>query len=739
MTTTNSNNLGEDKYKHTIFYLLALAIIVAIAYWPISFHILSLKNDALNYFLPVRHLVSESFQHNILPTWTPYLNLGYPLHGDMQSGVWNPVVQFLSLFGTYSLYTLQIETLIYIYLGGVGMFFLLRHFRVHPYANIIAATGYMLCGFNSDSAQFLNWIAGTAFLPFVFLFYYRAIFERSIWNSAYAAVAMFFLFTCAYPADFILTAYILLAMFLVAGIRTIREKKMFELRHLILAHLLMLIVFILLCGPAILSYVESLPLQERGNGADYAQVMSNPLHPLLLSTFTTPLGAWKMPGVEETDPLIRNSYIGIAAFLLAIVSFLTRSSRLIVRFSKWAALFFLLFSLGEFGGLRILSYYTLPLMDAFRHPANAKLFTLFFLCLLSGFTLNSIIRNEIANNKVVMGFRIVAGIVTIVLIVSLFTPLTFFNANTLSGLFSPANGKSFALHLKENLEKISFADIIIVTSIIQAVFLWLIYKYFIRRRKMKWVVILAVINSILFTMLFQPFTVVKKARASFTQSVIDANTIDGYPIPFLDSSLSQNSTGNEDLMGEMGCRNLYNKKIGRSEYRITPCNLLTQNEFWFNPKLRDVVMNYPLLYRADTIVPLSQLELIDSFSRKRIAFVETDNSLPIKENRDSTVIHFTKFSPGYFSGEIESDMEGMYVLLQNNYPRWKLFIDGKPASILRTNATFMGFRVSAGKHSFVFEYQSRDLKIALLISYLALAFLVIVGIVRQVKSRKPIP
>src|SRR5436190_19573002 len=91
--------------KKDLFALVSLLIICLVTYWPLTFHVFSLKNDALNYFLPVRYQISQSFYNGYFPFWSPYFNLGYPLHGDMQSGVWNPVVQLFSLFGPYTLYT----------------------------------------------------------------------------------------------------------------------------------------------------------------------------------------------------------------------------------------------------------------------------------------------------------------------------------------------------------------------------------------------------------------------------------------------------------------------------------------------------------------------------------------------------------------------------------------------------------------------------------------------------------
>ena len=140
-----SNQLSP--LKKDSLAILFLFLLCALAYWPLAFHVLSLKNDALNYFLPVRFQVSEAIYNHQYPFWSPYFNLGYPLHGDMQSGVWNPFVQFLSLFGPYTLYKLQIETLLYIFLSGTGMYFLVRQLGVRWYPALFA--GAVLCGLAS--------------------------------------------------------------------------------------------------------------------------------------------------------------------------------------------------------------------------------------------------------------------------------------------------------------------------------------------------------------------------------------------------------------------------------------------------------------------------------------------------------------------------------------------------------------------------------------------------------------
>ncbi len=729
-------NSIDYTYKKNYHYLLLLLLILTIAFWAISFHIFSLKNDALNYFLPVRHLVSESWFNNLLPAWTPYLNLGYPLHGDMQSGVWNPIVQAFSLFGPYTLYTLQLETLLYIYLSGVGLFFLLKYFNLHPYANITASVAFMLCGFNLDSCQFLNWIAGTAFLPFIILFYYRCLVERSYVQSIYTGTGLFFLFTCAYPADFIITSY-LLFFFLVSFLyQNFRKKEKINIKTILISHVIIVVTFLLLSAPAILSYIQSLPLQERGKGAAYELAMSNPLHPYLLSTFTTPLSGWKMPGTGITDPLERNSYIGLAAFTFFLIGFFNQQKNWLLRFSKWAVLILLLFSFGESGLIRVIAYYTLPLMDSFRHPANAKMFTLFFACLLSGFTFNAIIKKEIASLKIKKGFWITGSILLTVFVISLFTPIHIFRLSTFQQLFTRGKEVTFFDHLKNTFSTISFADLVILSTIIQIPFFGLLYKYLVKKDAWKKSMYVAIANCMLFAMLLQPFTVVKKQRASAAQHRINIHTVKKYPLPDLTSSLKNNSTDNEKYMAEMGCLALYNKKIGRSAYRISPSNLLLQNEFWFYEDLRNKVMEYPVLYKADTVISLKGRENSSTDTIKKSAYVEEVKNYRQFIHSGYSLIELTKFDPGHFEGTITSDTNSLFVLQQNRFPRWKLYIDGKEETIEKVNVAFMGFFVKKGKHHFLFTYETTDLKLAFVISLLTLALVFCIFILPYLKKKR---
>ena len=212
-------------------------------------------------------------------------------------------------------------------------------------------------------------------------------------------------------------------------------------------------------------------------------------------------------------------------------------------------------------------------------------------------------------------------------------------------------------------------------------------------------------------MLFQPFTVVKSKRAHLIQDKINNLSGKGYPLPDITKTLEENSADNEKYFADIGCQNLYNKKIGRSDYRITPSNLLSQNEFWFDESFRKKIMKHKLVYQN----PLSGTN--NGSAEKIIA------------SGDSASFLFTKFEPDDIEFLTSSKKEGEVVLIQNYYPNWRLYIDGKPTPIKKTDITFMGFTLPDGQHMVNFKYEAKAVRFAFVINLIMLGILFLYGVI----------
>src|SRR6187549_2828878 len=111
----NSNRLS---LKTVLFFIVVLFI----AFLPVSTFLFFLKNDAFNGYFPPKFFMSESIHAGHLPLWNPYINFGIPQYGDMSGGYWSPITWLIASTVGYNAYSLTIELLLYILIGGIGLY-----------------------------------------------------------------------------------------------------------------------------------------------------------------------------------------------------------------------------------------------------------------------------------------------------------------------------------------------------------------------------------------------------------------------------------------------------------------------------------------------------------------------------------------------------------------------------------------------------------------------------------------
>jgi hypothetical protein len=395
----NNDNNGK--------YYFLLVIFVLLAYWPLSFHFLSLKNDALSYFLPFRYQISQSIQNGYFPFWSPYLYTGLPLHADIQSGVWNPVVMLISVFTSYNMSVLEWETVFYIIIGSIGFFKLSLLFDFRKSVCFLLAASYACSGFMVDSGSFIPWITSAAYLPFVFAYIIRLRQKPSTSNSIKLGIFAALLFLAGYPSFFICAAYIILFTVLADIIIALNKKEGSKI-VLLRQYLISLLIFLLLVSPALISWIEFFPYYQRGSGASLAAAQKNPFAIENVLSYILPPATYKLN--SGNDFSFRNAFVGMIPLLFLFYSFRHR----FLRIQKWilgiTALLFL-FSLGEATPVRAFFYHVFPFMDSFRHPGTMRLFTSTGILLLSGFGMEHYFNrgSKAAFKKIIYFFMILLG------------------------------------------------------------------------------------------------------------------------------------------------------------------------------------------------------------------------------------------------------------------------------------------------------------------------------------------
>lgn len=670
----SSLNKKSNNWK----YYLILTTFAIIVYWPISFNVFSLKNDAISYFLPWRYHVSESIQNGYFPFWSPYLHTGLPLHADIQSGVWNPIVFIVSCITTYNMSILQWETLLYIILGGIGFFKLCRFFSFDRRTSLFVSTAYICNGFIIDSASFIPWITSAAYIPYV-LFYFLNLTRSPNWTTCLKlSISLFLLFTAGYTSFFILTCYIL--FFIVAYklyYDFFIEKRKFNFYYI---KLLFASAFLslLLSGPALLSYIDFFPYYDRGNGASLNEVQFNPFNFKNLISYLLPNASYKLP--TSNDISSRNAYIGLLPLLFFFYSFK----------NKWSfaqkAIFLIccvtfLFSLGNATPIRSWFYHAFPLMDSFRHPSTVRLFTNIGLLLLSGFGLINFV-NEPADKLLIL----LCKILSIVFCVSLLLIINN-NDNFLHVIDIATSFKSQHEKLKNIIDKSSAIDWAIGGIVIQTLFLFalIIYQKPLNRAK---IVSISIINLSLFTWMAMPYTHASQYPTSSVNSFI--RSFDkGYPLSLAKLQVKDNNADKNDVH-LFGYKNYYKKRITIQDFIYTPTINSSYRNFLKDSLVRQEIMHHPFIY--------------------------TNNNTPII---------IKKFTPNRLQFNVTLKSPSTVFITQQYNHNWSAIVNSYPHKVERSNIAFMKIKLPKGNHKVIMKYMPKYIWITLSLSIVTLCIILL--------------
>jgi len=696
---------------------LLLAVICIIGYWPVSSNLFSLKNDAYIYFLPCRHFISESIRSGHLPLWDPYFYMGFPMHGDMQSGAWNPVVWIFSLLGKYNMTMLQYETLLYIFISGIGMYKLLGSFSASHYTKLIIASSYMFCGFIIDTGQITVWTGSAAFIPFVFLYYYRLL---NIKNDIYknvlkTSLALFMLLTAGYPSFLIMCCYILFFSMLCRIIAKTRQNgfnKKF-VADLIKANTLLCVVFLLISLPALLSYIDYFPYYQRSSGTSLAEAQENPFNLFALISYLFPLSVTRDHALLSTDPTARSGYIGLLTLIILAGIFRKKMSGL-QKFILISTLFIFLFSLGDATPVRRLCYNYIPLMNLFRHPATMRIFTTIGLLLLSSFYLDDLfiaLKNRAAKFYV----RLCIAFTAIISMLLMF----YLRSSSLTGKISSIGNSSPAGNIRSFLKDMyadfSFADAIILEGFLQILFL-IILIMLMRKpssKKTTWIIVTGILNPLLLAQFSIPNTFVTKQSPARINQFISKSPA-GYPIPGINTSIEENNIEERATNREYGCASFYTKKIVQVKEELNPSFTKSLKSFDSAVIISSIVLQYPVCYFADTLVHYSDSAKMTS-SKNKILFIEDGLTLTEPGN-DSSFISIKQFAPWGLIFETNTTTSKPFVLFQNYNKNWKLLVDGKDTEIRKGNLSFMYSFIEKGKHKLQFYYKPGYINYTVIIS-----------------------
>lgn len=687
-------SLHSDKKNYLLLPALCL-----LAYWPIGFSLFSLKNDALVYFLPYRYHISEAIQNGEFPWWNPYLYTGLPLHSDIQSGTWNPVVLLLSCFTRYNMTVLQWELLFYLFIGAVGFYKLAKQAGSSAQVSLLSGIIYMCCGFMTDSGSIIPWISSAAYLPFVFCYAWRLLKTPATATSFKLACALVLLLTAGYPSFFVFACYILLAGFIAYRIKHRKNNPHLKtvLRHSFTSGLF----FLFIACPVLLSWFDFFDYYDRGSGLTLMQASSNSFPPFSSVSYLFPSAVYKEHPWLATDVGVRNASIGIF-FLLFFIAALFQKKSAAQKFILAGTAVCFLFSLGDYSPVQGLFYRFLPLVDTFRHPASMRLFTSMGMILIAIPFLEGLLQQLPDFIK-----RAKQASIGLAVILLLFIGYYFFNSSSFSAGFSKA--------WKDNL---SFANLVVIQGIIQLVFL-LIFSGLLKKNRLGFVPAVIAANAVLLCWIALPFTFISQTKTAAVNSRL-AGFPKGFPLPDLKSPVNAAArTGFTN--SPLAYDNFYTKKIEIQDVVITPTLNKNYQLFLADSGLRARLNDYPFAYLSDSSVisldaapDSSRIVLLDTMTRYR----------PLEHTKGSIAIK--QFSANGIILTVSAEEYGLLNIFQQYHHGWRAWVDKDEVPVYRTNKAFLSIPAYKGTHEVQLRFAPHVLvKYGIYLSVLAILVIIV--------------
>ena len=635
-------------------------------------------------YFPPKFFMSESLHAGFLPLWNPYINFGIPQYGDMSGGYWSPVTWLVAATVGYNAYTLTLEVLLYILLGGIGMYQLTGIWKLNSSVRIIAATAFMCCGYNVGHLQHFNWLSGAAFLPWCFWSYLLLLKRFSVKNTVRAVLLFYLLVSSAHPGITIGSFYFFLGVLIYYTLRNEYNLPVqLRFKKLAILHFTFLLLLVLLSAGMISGYLDIMPFFVRGEKISLADSLSNPTNFKSWISALLPFATVKNNEFYNTDPSMRNSYFSIALLLFFLFACINKKN-------GWQK--FLLITGGAFtllstGGIfKTFAFQFIPFIGYVRLNGEFRIFGLLCFIIIGAMALNQFIEQKKSFSGIIKWIYYLVGVAL----------MTF----TIFGLYSAVNSKQSILvnissinvqsgiaeKLKYLVDSVTFYDTIFIQGFIQLFILFRI-KQSIQLNKWDLLKNIVIADMILACLLNIPFTGAGKASLGQVQSVINRSP-KGIPIPILQpiKNIDTLSSEEEAMLGDWS---FYNKQIGVTTQVSYPIVLKNMNEYFKNYKQfpNDNFLNHPFIFIE---APRSAIEAdnlkIQSFNPNKIVVIAKVDSLT------------------------------NIILQQNYYPHWFYQNGTIKRPVEKAGLSFMSAPATKGQNNISFTFEPTVVKWGMLLS-----------------------
>lgn len=664
--------------NHTLLYkypFLILLLFLLLAYLPVFLPFFHLKNDLITQNLPTRFFISESLYSNTFPWWNPYISYGIPQYGDMNNGYWNPFLWIIAKVFGYTVLSITLEEMFYVFIGGWGVYKLARYYKMPPNISVLCSLSYMGGGYIIGHLQHFCWITGTAFFPYVLLFFMRCINQPILKNFIIGGLFSFLFVSSTHPGLIIGAVYFFFFLISHMLFIALKNKEPQKCKTIIKGSLFFGLVSAVFSIIVIVSNIEVLEHITRRSKVSIDETL---YHPTSIQSYLSLLFPFAVNkgNFFETDISMRNMSIGIALipgvyFVLRSINF-KRNWILIVMFA-----FFLLLAAGSY--FKLFAYYFLPYLGFVRLNGEFAYFPYLMLILGSAYGLVKILGfkdGEIKSffKKMIYFFGLTFFITVVYILIT---------KNSI--LFSPS--RNSVTDVKQIIQELTFWDLLLASTILQFSSIFLLRRH---SKNPSFFLMVGFFNLIFISWGCLPYTGLSEKPRKEVQAIIETMP-KGINRPFL-KTINDNIYIDKKYDSIIGSSAFYSKQIGYPTQPQYPVILEQANKFYLNSSL------------------------VQFINQQSFAFLSKDTVINSITMSDSNAIKILNYTPTITKLYVQNNDFKYLVFLQNNYPRWEVFLDGKPIQHFTVFETFIGITLPRGSHQVEFRFNTTLLQIILWIN-----------------------
>jgi len=723
--------------------------------------------DLVSFLFPTYRFAASSLGSGTLPLWNPHLYSGAPFLADMQAGLFYlPNLILFSIAPEFPYEVMQWMVVLHVFLAGLFMYLCLRYFEpgrpLRVAAALAGAIAYMFSDLFIVHFGNLNLVAVAAWLPLVFLLFWRGLRARSLGLVVGAGVA-FGLSTL--EGHLQITLYTGLALAVAAAFEAaIARRSGRGWAWSILALSITAAVAIGLSALVLLPTFEYARLSPRA-ALSYQEAARYSLEPGLLGEMLVPaLFSSREPGLYwGVWDRVAVGYLGIFPLILAGLAVLMRRGKRVALFASLAVVAFLL----ALGGASIVhgwAYRLLPGFGQIRAPARAIFLVDFALAALAALALDQFLGPLDRRARGVFrgawrGLLLFSG--AAILLGAAWAYLAIFQAQ----------GGDPVLFWRVSA---AGSGVIFALLMLAASLAWLGARRSgrLRLKTLAWLAVglifldLASVGA--YTDLgtepptagFDHPEIVAFLRADPGLFRIDSRTdvwefwqpnlallaglydVSGIDNPLVVADLARFTEGtggrSTRLYDLLGVRYVLGSKqvvLDWDKFSLAFAGDPEVNVYRNQMALPRAFVVHRAIVASDHNDAWARIHQPD-FDPATTVVLEGGVPLDLAPGAQASV-EVARYDPNALEIEVNSEADGYLFLSDPFYPGWRAELDGEPVPILRANYAFRAVAVPAGSHSVTMAFRSGSWYAGLGITAFTVVILLILGVWAAVRQRRP--